>query len=184
MTMFMTGDKKINNKQSGFTLLEMLVAVAIFAVVMTMTMSAFLNIVDIQAKAESFRKVNDNLNFAMEAMMREIREGYGYNDCTTPCENISFTSVNGNSILYSKEEIGEIGYIKRTEDSVESRITSESIDIELLEFTTKGFDINDTDQPLVIINLQGKSGKKTKTESMLNLQTTVSQRKLDTGYTF
>ena len=47
-------------------------------VVMTITLAAFLNIVDIQKKTEAFRKVNDNLNFSMEMMMREIREGWGY----------------------------------------------------------------------------------------------------------
>src|SRR3989339_135837 len=84
--------KKKNSKIGGFTLIELIVALGVFMVVMTITLSAFLNIMDIQKKTEAFRKVNDNLNFAMEAMMREIREGEDY--CPSGCVTGSFSFTN------------------------------------------------------------------------------------------
>ena len=79
-----------NNKlkfETGFTLIELIVALGVFMMVMTITLSAFLNIIDIQKKTEAFRKVNDNLNF-MEAIMREIREGTKY--CPSGCASGKF----------------------------------------------------------------------------------------------
>jgi len=195
--------RKKRNYLTGFTLVEMLVAIGIFAVVMTMTAAAFLNITDLQAKTESFRKVNDNLNFAMEAMMREIREGYNYKcatggDCVDeePSQIISFKWLdldiaNGNkekTISYEKKTSDDnvYSYINRTFDGAESRITSDSVNIENLKFTVNGVGTGDEKQPLVTISLTAKAGKgKTeKTKSSLNIQTTVSQRKLDTGYEY
>src|SRR3989344_5373469 len=78
----------LSRKANGFTLIELLVALGVFMVVMTITLSAFLNIIDIQKKTESFRRVNDNFNFTMEAMMREIREGKNY--CSAICARNTF----------------------------------------------------------------------------------------------
>ena len=105
------------SENGGFTLIELMVALGVFMVVMTITLSAFLNIIDIQKKTEAFRKVNDNLNFAMEAMMREIREGTKY--CPSGCASGSFSFTNkdgdaikGDVIKYDWDETGK--YIKRT----------------------------------------------------------------------
>ena len=46
--------KKIKN--SGFTLIELMVALGVFMVVMTITLSAFLNIIDIQKKRRRLEK--------------------------------------------------------------------------------------------------------------------------------
>ena len=62
----------------GFTIIEMLVATAIFAIVMVLALSSLLNVNDLLARAEAFREANDNFNFALEAMMRDIRTGSGY----------------------------------------------------------------------------------------------------------
>ena len=86
-------------------------------VVMTITLSAFLNLMDIQ-KTEAFRKVNDNLNFAMEAMMREIREGTKY--CSSGCASVNsvFTKKDGDAVKYEWDETEK--YIKEAKGSDES----------------------------------------------------------------
>ena len=100
------------SENGGFTLIELMVALGVFMVVMTITLSAFLNIIDIQKKTEAFRKVNDNLNFAMEAMMREIREGTKY--CPSGCASgsFSFTNKDADSIKYEWDE-SEKGIYKK-----------------------------------------------------------------------
>lgn len=169
-----------NNKlkfKNGFTLIELLVALGVFMVVMTITLSAFLNIIDIQKKTEAFRKVNDNLNFAMEAMMREIREGQSY--CTSVCSSgtFSFTNKDGDAVKYELDEAGK--YIKRTKGTDAFRMTSDGISVTGLSFFVRGNVAGDKQQPLVTISIGGESGEKEKLKSSLNLQATISQRKLD-----
>ena len=176
-----------NNKlifKKGFTLIELIVALGVFMVVMTMTLSAFLNIIDIQKKTEAFRKVNDNLNFAMEAMMREIREGKGYSDTDCSGSDFCFTNKDEKDIKKDiKYQLNEGGYIERKEGTDEwLRMTSDGIKITNLSFSVRGeetYASGDRQQPLVIISIGGESGEKEKLKSSLYLQATVSQRKLD-----
>lgn len=164
-------------KNNGFTLIELMVALGVFMVVMTITLSAFLNIIDIQKKTEAFRKVNDNLNFAMETMMREIREGKNY--CPSGCSSgtFSFTNKDEDAVKYEWDETEK--YIKRTKGADTLRMTSDGINITSLSFSVQGNSAGDKQQPLVIISISGESGEKEKIKSSLNLQATVSQRKLD-----
>lgn len=190
----MRNDKlKLN---SGFTLIEMMVALAVFMVVMTITLAAFLNIVDIQKKTEAFRKVNDNLNFSMEMMMREIREGWGY--CDGSCdvegqESFTFTSrAEKKEVTYSlnisnlKDQYVERCVSNGSCGGSGQRITSGDVNITDLNFTVSGASPGpnnggtDTEQPRVTISISGESGgAKKKIKTKLDLQATVSQRKID-----
>ena len=164
-------------KNNGFTLIELLVALGVFMVVMTITMSAFLNIIDIQKKTEAFRKVNDNLNFAMEAMMREIREGNNYSATDCGGAKFCFTDKDNTQIKY---QLNSGGYIERKGPSGDwIRLTSDEIKITNLSFSARGNSAGDKQQPLATMAISGESGTKEKLKSRLNLQTTVSQRKLD-----
>ena len=172
--------KKKNSKIGGFTLIELIVALGVFMVVMTITLSAFLNIMDIQKKTEAFRKVNDNLNFAMEVMMREIREGKGYSAADCSGADFCFTGKDGKAVKY---QLNGGGYIERKEEADEwLRMTSGGIKITSLSFLVSGeetYPSGDRQQPLVVISIGGESGEKEKLKSKLDLQATVSQRKLD-----
>ena len=170
--------KNKKSKIGGFTLIEMIVALGVFMMVMTIISSAFLNIMNIQQKTEAFRKVNDNLNFAMEAMMRETREGEDY--CPSGCVTgtFSFTNKDDKKVDYRLNN----EHIKRqilSESIFGLMLTSDEIKITKLSFSIRGNVANDKQQPLVIIAVSGESGLKAKLKSKLNLQTTVSQRKLD-----
>ena len=179
--------KNCRYRQNGFTLIEMMVSLAVFMVVMTITLSAFLNIADIQKKTEAFRKVNDNLNHSMEMIMREIREGKDYCNGTT-CNETSFTFTSraeGTLVTYSLNQGGK--YIERCVSAIcgnedGQRLTSDDVDITSLYFTVSGeksYASDDRQQPRVTISISGESGVKNKLKSSLNLQATVSQRKID-----
>ena len=178
--MEMIKNQKSKIKNCGFTLIELIVALGVFMMVMTITLSAFLNIMDIQKKTEAFRKVNDNLNFAMEAMMREIREGKGYGAADCSGADFCFTGKDGKAVKY---QLNEGGYIERKEEADEwLRMTSGGIKITSLSFLVSGeetYPSGDRQQPLVVISIGGESGEKEKLKSKLDLQATVSQRKLD-----
>ena len=86
---------KLRNN-SGFTLIEIMVSLGIFAVVVVVSAAALLKILDANKKAQSIQNAMTNLNFAMESMTRELRTGTKYN-CTAVGGDvsISFTSSLG-----------------------------------------------------------------------------------------
>ncbi len=165
--------KKIPNLVCGFTLLEMIVAIAVFTVVMTMAMEAVLNVNRAQKKVESFRAVSDNLNFALDAMSREIRTG----NITFGDDGIlKLTNSKGESVTYQLTS----GQLVRTADTVNFPLTDPKINIDYFNFALSGEAPGDNLQPLVRINISATSGVKAKEQSRINLQTSVSQLKLGT----
>lgn len=70
--------KEHSIKQRGFTLVEMLVAVGLFSVVMLVSVSVILSIIGNNKKAQGINNVVNNLNFAIESMVRDMKTGYQY----------------------------------------------------------------------------------------------------------
>ena len=88
---------------SGFSLVEMMVAIAIFMVVAVVAVAALLKIVDADRKSKTLQDTVNNINFAMDSITREIRVGSDYNGYTTsyggsgvstPGTNFSDTCTN------------------------------------------------------------------------------------------
>jgi prepilin-type N-terminal cleavage/methylation domain-containing protein len=176
--------KKRNNK--GFTLVELMVSVSIFAIVLLICSGSILSVLDANRKSQSLRSVMDNLNSTLEGMTRNIRFGYAYHCGTggstaSPQDCISGDStfyMNGAQIIYrlngssiERSTNGGINYYK---------ITSPDLVIQNLKFYVLGSTIYpDLNQPRVIISITGYVGVKQTTGSTFTLETTISQRKLD-----
>jgi len=64
---------KINSHNKGFTLIEMLVALAIFSIVVTVMLSVTISLVKAQRKTQNLQLVHDSSRYAMEMMVKEIR---------------------------------------------------------------------------------------------------------------
>ncbi|MDP3902270.1 MAG: type II secretion system protein [bacterium] len=174
---------EIRNKQNpnaGFTLIELIVALGLFAVVMTISMGAFLNISDIQKKSESLRNVSDNMSFTIEMMTRDIREGRDYICSPSPCDDLTFIDAEDDTVTYKlNKEDSQKKYIMRINSLGESsQITSNEVNVNSLIFTVRGTGPNDG-QPFVTIYVGGVTDSKQKLKSSLNLQASVSQRKID-----
>ena len=164
------------SRRAGFTLIEMMVAVSIFTVVITISLASFLNISDIQKKAMAFRAVNDNLNFAIEIMTRDIRTGTDY--CAAACgsSSFNFTNSDGESVEYALDN----KMIKRSVNGgAFLSMTSSEVEISGLKFILNGEVSGDGLQPFVTIIIRGSAGQKKGFMSELNLQATVSQRAID-----
>lgn len=151
----------------GFTIIEMLIAVTVFVVVITVSLASFLNITDVQRKAEAFRSINDNLNFSLETMAREIRTSTNYN-VGTDGTSITVNNVSNENVTYRLNN----NRVERSTNGVNFlAMTAPEIIVTKLLFMKSGLR-----QQRVTIIINGSSGT-TKTKSYLNLQTTVSQRK-------
>ncbi len=165
-----------SRNEGGFTLIEMMVAVSIFIVIITISLTSILNVSNIQKKTATFRAVNDNLNFAIEKMAREIRTGSDYcaQSCSSP-SSFNFTNSEGVVVEYLLAN-------KKIEVSYDGGdflpMTSSEVVVEKLLFVVRG-DGPDGLQPLVTIIISGYAGEKKTIKSQLNIQTTVSQRSID-----
>ena len=70
----MIGDKKIKiNNNEGFSLVEMLVSVAIFTVLITISLSIFQTVTSGQRNAIAVQSVQESMRYALEVMSKELR---------------------------------------------------------------------------------------------------------------
>ncbi|MFO0718473.1 MAG: type II secretion system protein [Candidatus Paceibacterota bacterium] len=66
------------NKKNGFLLIEMLVAVSIFTIVMLISITAVLSILDVNKKNQSMKSVINNLNLVINGMAKNMTVSKGY----------------------------------------------------------------------------------------------------------
>lgn len=169
----------------GFTLIETIVAVGIFAIVMVIASGAVINAVDANRKAQSLNVVVNNLNLAIESMVRDIRTGSDYTDvgCGSANSCIKFTDRNGNrNVEYSYIVSGTDKYIEKSKTGGQTinglgRITSEEVVIEEATFELQGKG-KDGQPERILIHIKGYAGEN-KTKSEFNIQTLVTSRTLD-----
>jgi prepilin-type N-terminal cleavage/methylation domain-containing protein len=86
---------QLKNRQSGFTLIEAMVAIAIFTIVMVIGISALLSVNNTNKKSQNLRAIIDNLNYVMEDMSRNFKLGSYYHCYSTTFDpGLSIGSVN------------------------------------------------------------------------------------------
>jgi prepilin-type N-terminal cleavage/methylation domain-containing protein len=196
--MFFLLNKRKRNPTRGFSLVEMMVAVALFAVVMTISVGSLLSLVNADKKAQALKSVMNNLNFALENMSRNMRVGTSYHcstsasvpaDTTTPndCINggvlVAFEGHAGDPADSSDQIIYRFtsGRIEKSENGGGSfiAITAPEVTINEMKFYVTGTTAGDTEQPRIVMTISGSAGIKDATETSFNLQTTISQRLTD-----
>jgi len=62
----------------GFTLIEIMVAVSLFAIVATITTGALVTASNVNRKAQAIKIAIDNLNFAIDSMVLNLQDGKQY----------------------------------------------------------------------------------------------------------
>jgi len=158
----------------GFTLIEMIVSVSLFTVVSLIAIGALISISSANRKVNSLRTTMDNINFAMEVISRDIRTGTSYS-VTGNNKKMTFTDQGGIEVQYRHQ--GSSIQVKNGPGGF-TDITSPEINVEDLSFYVVGVG-TDGRQPRVLITIRGTAGVQDKVISTFNLQTTISQRSLD-----
>lgn len=180
----------------GYTLIEMVVSVAIFSVVMLVATSAFLSLISLDRKARTTNDVVTNLSFVMESLARTIRTGsrYGCNgigggDCW-PGGGHTFAFLDSNG-CYQTISVQNSQVVETTQSGTSActfasniPLTDPRVTISPTELTfyvvgtTPG--VVDATQPRVTITLHGTMTPDPKSPPVsFTIQTTAVQRYID-----
>ena len=118
-----------NTSSRGFTLVEMIIAVAIFSVVMLIAVGSLVSIIDANRKAHTQKTVLNNLTATLETISRNIREGSNFT-IVAP-DHFTFVDRDGRFVQYRL--IGtSVG--RSIDNSAFSSITAPDVFIEQLQF--------------------------------------------------
>jgi len=146
----------------GYTLIELIVSVALFSIVMLVAGTAFLALISLDRKARATNDVVTNLSYVVDSMERSIRTGTTYNcggigDCwTTPRSSFSFLDSENRTIEYRLLVTGSKGQIQqRINGGSWAPLTDPRVDVELLSFYARGTTPGDSVQPTVVLVLRG-----------------------------
>jgi prepilin-type N-terminal cleavage/methylation domain-containing protein len=182
----------IYKKNTGFTLIELLVSIALFSVVLTITLGSIMTIADSNKKARSLMSVTNNLNFAVDSMVRSFKTGdvgeYFVSSVSPGCFNTyeiiyadTNSGFNRRNVEYCFKDVGGKGKITKeislnaSDNNPPVDLTSSDVDIDVASFTDSS---GGTGQPLLSIVLKGTVKISEKVSSSFSVQTAVSQRKL------
>lgn len=124
----MLKNKKISKIRSitGFTLVEMLVSIAVFMTVMVIAVGSFISILNANKKSQAMKTVVDNVTFAVDSISRSIKVGSNYKCALNATKNsitlLSSCPDGGNLIQYYNTVGGNyVQYIFiKTEDMEEN----------------------------------------------------------------
>lgn len=182
----------------GFTLIEMIVATGLFAVVMVVSVGALLSLVTANRKAQALQSVMNNMNVSIDSMVRAVRMGTSYHcgsgtytvpqDCVSGDSMLAFVPYHTGSTVqpwiywYATDSNG-VGRLYKSEDGTTSSglpITAPEVRIESVRFYVLGSTSGDSQQPKVLIIIKGSAGNtQFVTSSTFHIQATAIQRVLD-----
>jgi prepilin-type N-terminal cleavage/methylation domain-containing protein len=180
----------------GFTLVELIVAIALFGLVMIMALSTLLSVTNNNRTAQTSREALDNIDFALDDIIREARLGKNYHcdvaagavgapqDCISPASSFALTRLDTNDIVqYAIVTTGGRSTITKQVTSggmvgPVQILTSDGVNISLLKFLVTGSGEKDGKQARALIALRATI-KDDKVARDINLQTTISQRATD-----
>ena len=169
---------------TGFTLLEMIVAIGVFSIAVLIAVSSFLSLQSSEKKIQSSVNIQNNLRFALEIMAKDIRTGESYHcgadsgvqplDCPSGASSLTFKNTLGQTVIYRKINSS----IQKSSDGgvVFQPLTSSDITVDDLTFYVVGAPSNENLQPRVLITLKASSLVGASINEF-NLETSVSQRK-------
>lgn len=168
----------------GYTLIELVVAVGLFALVMTLASGSYLLMVDLNRQAQGISTGIDNLAFVLESMTRSIRTGTSYScgdfggDCIGGAHRFSFRDSSGADITYTQPD-GSNAIVKNGTVV----LTDPSVEVSSLTFYVSGTGTvasGDFAQPYVTIVVSGtvSSGPR-KTPQAFTVETSATMRGID-----
>lgn len=188
------------NRNRGMTLIEILISLGIFAVLILVGTATFLSIYKANQKTDELRILSDNLGFAVEDMVYNIRVGSNYHcgnsgdigepqDCkpssSAGSDFLAFepldgdTETNNDQIIYGLADISGRGELQKSTNggSTFFPVSSPNIDVKDFKIYVRGSSLFDDEIAQVIISLNGTMATDAKNlQTEVNIQTIATQK--------
>jgi type II secretory pathway pseudopilin PulG len=164
----------------GFTMVELLVAIASFIIIISIAVGGFSGALRSQRQSIALLNANYNSSLVLEQIAREIRTGMNFcvNQSIACSESqLVFTNAYGQNVVYRLNNSGIEKSIDR--GSTFKKITADDVVVDYLKFILNGQTFGDGKQTRITILIGIKSKESSVSGSVVNLQTTVSPRVLD-----
>lgn len=173
----------------GYTLVELIVSIAIFSVVMLIASAAFLTLIQLDRQARATNDVVTNLSYVTDSMARAIRTGTDYrcgstggatSDCSpTPNDRLTFTDSEGRRVTYARAGSA----VRQCMEGTCLPLTDPRVKVDTLAFYVTGTDTledGDTRQPRVIFMLEGSLRPSPESEPVeFTIESGATQRLID-----
>ena len=179
------------SKIKGLTIIELLVAIALFSVIIAIVGDIFLVSFQSQRRSLAFETIFDQTSFLLEYMSRSLRmakrepsvpecfSGSNLNyEITRSGKGIKF--INSDNICQEFFLEDSTSRLKEKKGVQEQYLTSADSQVIAFSINVLGQDQGDELQPRVTFSLTLKTkAAKPESEPFLTVQTTLSQRRLD-----
>lgn len=175
--------------QKGFTLLEIIVSMSIFALIVLMAISTFQSINEGQRSAIASQNTQESMRYAFEIMSKEMRTAQARNPkCGGTTNNKVFNVNSSQDILYFLNKNNECTqyyiyenslYIKRNSGGIGLPVTPDEVKVSNLKFSIIDDNIGAFHgiQPMVTMKMDVEMASTSAMhKNKINLQTTVSSR--------
>lgn len=165
--------------QKGFTMIELIVAMGIFVTLLAAATGGFVQALRAQRAIVALMTANDNASLILEQMAREIRVGYNFQ---TSASEDELTFVNGYNeiVTYRLNNQGiERGVGGGLSGATFQRLTAQVARIDGIKFRLQGAQSGDGEAPRVTVNLAVGARGRGVENIIVNIQTTVSARLID-----
>lgn len=188
---------------TGFTLVELIVSVGLFALVMLIATGAYFSLIALDRRARATNQVVSNLSFAMDTMMRGIRTGTNFkciNNQDPDTQNANSSNGSCDSFSYSDTALNTtVSYILKTSNNTIGRcegiapglcdntnassLTDSSITIQKISFYVRGVGTStpavSQQQPHVTFVLRGTMSAGPNKTVTFTIQQGATQRLID-----
>lgn len=157
---------------SGFTMVELLVAIALFATIITIASGVFIKSMRTQRFAAALMAASGNAQLVLEQMAREMRTSQNFSPLGG---ELRFVNAKGESVIYRFRNAA----IEREVNGNARVLTAENVLVQNLKFIVTGNLDTDGYPPKITSILQVGAKGLPFENAVVNLQTTISSRILD-----
>lgn len=170
----MKNEARSMKRNSGFTLIELVISLSIFIVLITLTTTTFVQSLRTQRLVGDLSVAMNEVSFVTEQAAREIRTGTDFKNIAGE-ETIRFTNAKGETVSYKKINNGIARCVGVCDADLDYKLlTSPGVKIDILKFILKGNGKADgAPRATIVISVAGPSGIN------VNLETTISARVIE-----